>query len=409
MNIALQEARARHGAPLLVSTLVFAFLLPLAQNLLPLALVAVLISWTLAPRGPRVPLQLTAHTIWSAGLYALYLIGMAWSTNMEYGLFDLQIKLPMLLLPALFLIRPRDLGTLGGPVGFAFVLGNAVAVLVDLLMVGVTYAQGTDLPIAQGIFSANFSVLLHPSYFAMYLELALVFWTLLSIHRWVPSWLHWSMLAVLCLGVVLCGSKMGWILLPLILVAVVVARWKDVRVRTPIISMIAASVVGIVLLVSLSLYARDRVNELWGAVTSTEAHADAQTSTEVRKLAWAGATQVIAANLPWGAGTGDVKDELLATYAAHGHHHLVEQRINAHDQWLQTMATLGWPGILLLLAVVLLPLFAAFVRRDLLEAVFLLLCIANWTVESMLEVQAGVMFFAFFALLFAGTSHRLRT
>ncbi|MBK9288575.1 MAG: hypothetical protein IPN38_13030 [Flavobacteriales bacterium] len=76
----------------------------------------------------------------------------------------------------------------------------------------------------------------------------------------------------------------------MILVAVLVARWKEVRIRTPIITMITASVVGIVLLVSFSLYARDRVNELWIAVTSTEAHADAQTSTEVRKLAWAGAT-----------------------------------------------------------------------------------------------------------------------
>lgn len=408
MNIALQEARARHGAPLLVSAMGFAFLLPLAPNLLPLALVAMVISWARVPQMPRRPLQLTTHTLWSAALYVLYLIGMAWSTNMEYGLFDLQIKLPMLVLPVLFLLRPRDLTTLLAPVGFAYVLGNVVAVLVDLLMVGFTYAQGTDMPIAQGIFSANFSVLVHPSYFAMYLELALVLWTLLPVHRWAPIWLHWSVLAVLCLGVVLSGSKMGWILLPVILVAVLVARWKEVRIRTPIITMITASVVGIVLLVSFSLYARDRVNELWIAVTSTEAHADAQTSTEVRKLAWAGATEVIVANLPWGAGTGDVKDELLATYAAHGHHHLVEQRINAHDQWLQTMATLGWPGIMLLLAMVLAPLLTAFARKDLLEAVFLLLCIANWTVESMLEVQAGVMFFAFFALLFAGRSHRLQ-
>ena len=386
----------------------FAFLLPLAPNLLPLALVAMVISWARVPQMPRRPLQLTTHTLWSAALYVLYLIGMAWSTNMEYGLFDLQIKLPMLVLPVLFLLRPRDLTTLLAPVGFAYVLGNVVAVLVDLLMVGFTYAQGTDMPIAQGIFSANFSVLVHPSYFAMYLELALVLWTLLPVHRWAPIWLHWSVLAVLCLGVVLSGSKMGWILLPVILVAVLVARWKEVRIRTPIITMITASVVGIVLLVSFSLYARDRVNELWIAVTSTEAHADAQTSTEVRKLAWAGATEVIVANLPWGAGTGDVKDELLATYAAHGHHHLVEQRINAHDQWLQTMATLGWPGIMLLLAMVLAPLLTAFARKDLLEAVFLLLCIANWTVESMLEVQAGVIFFAFFALLFAGRSHRLQ-
>ena len=386
----------------------FAFLLPLAPNLLPLALVAMVISWARVPQMPRRPLQLTTHTLWSAALYVLYLIGMAWSTNMEYGLFDLQIKLPMLVLPVLFLLRPRDLTTLLAPVGFAYVLGNVVAVLVDLLMVGFTYAQGTDMPIAQGIFSANFSVLVHPSYFAMYLELALVLWTLLPVHRWAPIWLHWSVLAVLCLGVVLSGSKMGWILLPVILVAVLVARWKEVRIRTPIITMITASVVGIVLLVSFSLYARDRVNELWIAVTSTEAHADAQTSTEVRKLAWAGATEVIVANLPWGAGTGDVKDELLATYAAHGHHHLVEQRINAHDQWLQTMATLGWPGIMLLLAMVLAPLLTAFARKDLLEAVFLLLCIANWTVESMLEVQAGVIFFAFFASLFAGRSHRLQ-
>ncbi|MBK9288576.1 MAG: hypothetical protein IPN38_13035 [Flavobacteriales bacterium] len=110
----------------------------------------------MCPRCLVGPWQLTTHTLWSAALYVLYPTGMAWSTNMEYGLFDLQIKLPMLVLPVLFLLRPRDLTTLLAPVGFAYVLGNVVAVLVDLLMVGFTYAQGTDMPIAQGIFSANF-------------------------------------------------------------------------------------------------------------------------------------------------------------------------------------------------------------------------------------------------------------
>ncbi|HRH39832.1 MAG TPA: hypothetical protein PK760_15890, partial [Flavobacteriales bacterium] len=68
---------------------------------------------------------------------------------------------------------------------------------------------------------------------------------------------------------------------------------------------------------------------------------------------------------------------------------------NAHDQFLQTFACLGFLGGASLCLMLLVP----FVKRprDPLTLIFLALCILNALVESTLEVQGGVLFFSFFA------------
>ena len=82
--------------------------------------------------------------------------------------------------------------------------------------------------------------------------------------------------------------------------------------------------------------------------------------------------------------------------------------LNAHDQFLQTAACLGIGGALLILGMVLVPLSARSPHRAL-AVLFLLITAANWTVESMLEVQAGALFFSVMACLLPWTAAEGRT
>nr|MBP7516096.1 O-antigen ligase family protein [Flavobacteriales bacterium] len=147
--------------------------------------------------------------------------------------------------------------------------------------------------------------------------------------------------------------------------------------------------------------------EVRRAATEREHDAKAQTSSEVRWLTWDSAWRLFKERPLSGTGTGDIKDELVRDYIAHDFTTAAEHRLNAHDQFLQTAACLGIPGAMLILAMVVVPLLARG-RRDALTTLFLLICAVNWVVESMLEVQAGAVFFAYFAsvVLWSGPMDR---
>lgn len=377
--------------------LLFGSVLPLFPPALPLMLVALVLRRLVARvrwRGGAWPgLDPRSPGFWSMLFLLLHLIGMAWTTNTDFGWFDIGIKLPLFILPALAFL-PGRAETGREAVVMGFVLGNVVAVLLSLGLATVHLFQADE----QGwleFYSSRFSAFLHPSYFAWYLCIALAAWLLGDLHGAYGPAMRWVITAILCAGVVLTGSRMGWIALPLVLSWVVLARWQDRLSRATALWSLAASIAGACLVLASSVYARERLMEMFRPVQEK----DAATSSAERVLIWRSAREVISKDLPWGTGTGDVKDELIASYHAHGFVHGEELRLNAHDQFLQSAAALGLPGAIALAAMFLLPLLAGSRDRTdpwrALRACVLVITVLNLSVESMLETQAGVMAWAF--------------
>lgn len=396
----MNKASEEHGKWLLWSAMGFAFFMSLWQAILPLFLLMFIISWIRYSYWSPV-IDMRQPLFWSALLYVLHLIGMAWSDNWNYGLFDLEIKSSLLLLPLLGMLWPRNSNSLLPPVLLAFILGNCIAVGAGLIhVVQILY---TDESLSIGsIFGSRFSFLIHPSYFALHLVFGITA-ILLGILK-LPAKMLLALLFISLIGVMFSGSKMGWISLLLMLPMVALFRWKEKDFRRVILITVGSAIAGVAILIAFSGPVRERVVEMFSA-TSGPIDPAATTSSQVRRMAWAGAMEVTTDHLPIGAGTGDVKDKLIDTYEKHGFDFLVEHRINAHSQFLQMSAALGIAGILLITLVVLIPLIFG-TAGDRLYQIFLLLCLINWSVESMLEVQAGVLFFAFFALLMTTCHHR---
>jgi O-antigen ligase len=74
----------------------------------------------------------------------------------------------------------------------------------------------------------------------------------------------------------------------------------------------------------------------------------------------------------------------------------LQLRSNAHNQFLQTFITLGIIGFLILSLSLILPAYYTFRHKHFLYLLFLIIVSINFLVESMLETQAGVVFYAFF-------------
>ena len=91
-----------------------------------------------------------------------------------------------------------------------------------------------------------------------------------------------------------------------------------------------------------------------------------------------------------GTGAGDFQKELLDTYRQNDFSPGFDNRFNSHNQYLQTLATLGPLGLALLLACLFLPLRWHWQDRYWLGIATVLLVAASMLTESLLERQKGI-------------------
>lgn len=395
-----------------ISAIGMALCLPLAPALLPplLILLTGFAVWPRAFRSRRGKLRPDGPLLWMLLLYLFHLIGLVWTRNMDFAGLDLGIKAPLLVFPLVFLFG-RPLSKVG-QVHRWFIFANVLAVLICTLRALLTFSlnlSATSQPGAEPMtafalstpfFSSEFSLFLHPTYMAMYLTWALI---LLLIPDAVGRGsARWNIPAgiILLLGIALCASKAGWLLVFLAGIAILVERWSDPIIRrTMVTGLVGSFLLGLVLY-STTDYVHERVGQVVNALVGDAPTEDAANSTDDRRLVWRAAGALISEQ-PWfGVGTGDVKDEMLRAYAERGYVDPLTKKLNAHDQYLNTAVALGLAGAAILIFMIVVPLVFAFRRKDKLLIYFLLLNSLNWLVESMLEVQAGVMFFAFFAWLY---------
>ncbi len=121
-------------------------------------------------------------------------------------------------------------------------------------------------------------------------------------------------------------------------------------------------------------------------------------STGARIWFWKTTTEVIKENPILGVGTGDIRDELSKKYQEKGIIYIQDKGMDSHQQYLQTFAATGLFGFLSLLSMFLLLFYDSIKNRKFLLFGFTLLYFIFGFTESMLETQAGLVFFTFFAL-----------
>jgi O-antigen ligase len=403
LHLALLQLYADGGAGpaerwRLLTACFFAAALPLAPQALPW-LMAVMVATQVvhrdAWRTPLLRIDWRAPSPWLLVFFVAHIAGMAWTTNQDFGWFDIGIKLALGVLPVVAFLRGS--GRQGrDAVLISLCLGCAVAVLfyLGLAFARMVHADGEGL---NEFMSSRFSPGLHPSYLAWYLVSAIVILLTGETRARLPRFWRNSILLILLIGVVLCQGRMGWIALPVVLVWALIQGWRERVLRKDLLMLMLLAVLGGASLVLFSSGVRARILDMATAISAEQQ--DATQSAAVRTLTWRAACDVGNAHLPLGTGTGDVKDELIKAYDRMGATHASEKRLNAHSQFLQSYAALGLAGVAALLLALLLPFISPSGSRSDRGMLRLLLIVAmlNLAVESMLEVQAGVLFLAFIA------------
>jgi O-antigen ligase len=347
--------------------------------------------------------------------YFLHVAGLLFSENRSSAWFDLQVKLPLFLMPLIMFWRTETMSRKSHYIGLAFVSGNLLASFVCLIAAtwrsiiftesGWTFdaeLMDHDYTFWQMLMHGgnNFtyvalSVFRHPGYFSMYIVVSMLIITDYLINGQIGKTMKSRILFILLLlffaimvyllfsraGLLAMVAGMGFYLFVMMIRSL--HRLKFL-VLTAVFALTAFFLVS----------SNARMVNSWNELKSFVNGPRENLRTDSRLLIWYHAAVLLKEN-PWGAGTGDGKDVLLKMYENKGLTAALESKLNVHNQFLETGIQLGFPGLLLLVMLFVFPLVFAVRKRNWLLIAFLMVNGIFLLFESALNTQAGTFYFGF--------------
>lgn len=346
---------------------------------------------------------------WSIVYALIYLFGMIGTHDPALAQFDAVQKTSIALLAFLMIVGGLNgISSLFSMASKAFVLANFAALVACFGLSLQIYLQHGDW---HAFYYVNLSHFMHTGYFSMYLCFCV---TLLLFDFGTNKALFKqsiSSLLVVCftIGIYLLASKSGLITLFVIFLAFGL-RWVHHKVKSAP-SRILVGVSAIILTLSIAFLpgSFNRLNTLLKDIrTYSEKDDHAVDTAGQRILVWQSAWAVIKNNFWIGTGVGNDNEALHQEYQRRGHDFLLEKKLNAHNQFLQTFLALGVGAFLFFLMYLGLPIYYGIKNRDFLLLVFGLIILINSLTESILNRQAGIVFWTIWGtLLFARHQFRL--
>jgi O-antigen ligase len=396
----------------------FVFFLPVYGRMVPPIIGLMVLNWIIDGRFiknfPLVFKQPDRFLTFSFSFfYLIYLVGMSYSHNMAYGWFDLEIKLSLFIFPLIFSTLDEsalDLKEIRHICGM-FVMGCVTGSLVLLIHAFYTkMAFNMDDAFVYTRLSWSF----HPGYLAMYFSFAIAIladFTVLNYrtisHRTKAGMLILVMFLVAMIFLLSSKAGVGSLMIITVLyILYVMLRKKMIKAG---ITMIILSALSFYAAFNIFPYVSGRISKSESITRQYENSIRTDTSSTTERLViWKTSWGIIKQHFIFGVGTGDVKDELLKNYEDNDLLVIYQRKLNTHNQYLETFIALGVTGFLALLLMLGLPAVQAIRTGLYVYFAFIIIFSFNILVESMLEVQAGVLFYAFFNTLLFRTSRTFR-
>ena len=362
-----------------------------------------------------------AATVYAFVIYYIIIVaGLLYTSNHKEGLFVLEKKMALLVLPLSFAALPLLSVQHFRRVMAAFVLSCTMAGLYCLLIaIARNYQEGYTLSylyraVVYDSHGANMypylnywyftnklltqPINMHPVYFAMYTIFAALtaYWlwrdgkTLGRLSLWAFLILMFALVVLLASRTQLFLSVLGATILCIYL------SWRQGRMVAGLLVVIAIyALAGAIVLNNPVLRERILTSNLPGKHFSENKYGEGGLSLRLHK--WKYSVEACASVPLLGAGTGDGQDLLMEVYRKNSFTIGVENNFNPHNQYLQAWLYNGVPGFASLVLCFFLPMIRGFRARQLLLALLCVLVVCSCITESMLEVNKGIAFYSFFA------------
>lgn len=399
-----------------------AFFAPVHAKILPLFIILLVLNWLSRPTNVKksiVTLTNNYGLLTLVLLFVTYLLGMLYTTNTGTGFKILETKLSLVILPLVYaaytsFTKEKIINYLRffvwGCVAYAFIcFGYATyayfkPIYTDLY--GVLYDLGGNY-----FFYSYLTVFFHPSYTALYSVLALTIIVLgIKTGECKFDWKALLATSILTIFILLLSSKAGWIIMVLLLLYTIFLLVKSKKIMA--IIYIIAPIVSFFLVFNV-YYTPEFSKRIPDVEHITEAIVETNVQNEEvttgrdgnasRVFIWKASWDLFKDNIVLGQGTGDAKDVLMEKYEERGMTTEFKYKLNSHNQYLTTAISIGAIGLLVLILCLFYPFIMGIRQKDILPIAFTIFIAINFLFESMLETQAGLVFYAFFNTLLCST------
>ena len=370
--------------------LLLAFIIPLERKLIPpiiiLLFVSSLINGSFKFKEKKGILAL-------AFLYVTYVVGLIYSTNLKYGLFDLEVKLSLLLFPLVFFVSKIEMKKVADNILNSFIDGCFVASMLSLISAAIQYYLYGNI---NSFFYGELALYGHSSYMAIFLcfSSALIYIRNIKQNNAIKFPLKdLFLLGLFSIMIFFLVSKTG--IISILLIHFTFIGYLIIKNKLFLKGTIVLVLISTLLFTGYKVFpeVNNRFNEMFSVVFSESTELNSTSS--IRAEIWKTSINILMQH-PFGVGTGDVKDVLVENYMDSGLDYAAEKELNAHNQFLQIALATGILGLLVLLLMIFYPLYYAIKNKHIIYIVFLCLMTINFLTEAMLETLAGVVFFAFF-------------
>ncbi len=332
-------------------------------------------------------------------VFFIHLIGLIYTSNFQYALKDLKIKLPIFILPFVF-ISSKQLSESE----FKVVLKTLIfTALVSSFYAFYIYWKyfGNEITELRNI--STFMSHIRLGLFNCFAAFSCIY--LIAKNNWKQlsfTNLIWFSIAIWMFafnGIM--GTRMG-ILVFFILIAIgcfyVIIKQKKLWLTAILILFVfglpIASYFGIPAI-------KQRADEVVSEVNNYRKGGSANgQSIGQRFVYWKVGVEIFKSAPIIGIGTGDVEDAYNNYYLAHPNLIDKEYQHRAHNQFLTIALTFGIIGLLVFIYAIVYPIFWNKKYLDYFYVIFFVAFLLSITMEDTIETQAGVTFYAFFNCLF---------
>jgi O-antigen ligase len=355
-------------------------------------------------------------------LFILYYLwqaaGLIYTSDVKLGMLNIFSRLSLILFPIVLIYPGKTIKIKTKILLRIFVLGTSLFMLFCF-----SYALYRSVGLKNGIYSFNphpfenswlnyfYSSLLtidhHPSYIAMYVMLS----AFICFESWFDNtlqtnarkmWLFLGFLLVICQYFL---SSLTGILICLFLIPLYfINKFKNLGKFKLILLIIIVILIALVPLILKN----QRVDYLYGNVFQRQE--GYVRKNDPRLKIWESALKISKKNLFIGVGIGDVRAVLTTEYQRIGEEQMVNEKYNAHNQFIEVLLENGIIGLTIFLSIFGTMIYIAFADKNLLYGLFIIMMLIFFMFESVLYRLAGVSFFPLFSfLLLYNTDTKMNT
>lgn len=368
----------------------------ISLKLVPLGFILWLLTFWLNKKHLSIKDVFSGIGKWFILYYIILLLGMLWTENDSFGLSKLENKLSFLLIPILFAISYFSISRK------QFMNVLLFSLLLSLL-INYGLALHTSFTLAKSsvydtLISANFSQLMHRSYYCNYLIIGCIV-ILDRMFKKEAIGLYLILFSLFSIGIFQTLAKSGILTYFLLIPAFLFWQLLKTKQYRSILICLSGFVISIALLAKIDNPIKTRFQLIPDALENFESKNNPSIESNTsRLLMWSTSIDVFKEFPFAGVGTGDYDDVLTKKNESYGNSGVAMHRYNSHNQFLNTMVQLGLFGLVVLIMLFLNGFKMAYQQKNIIGLFTLSCFFLNFLFESFIESQAGIILFCLLPL-----------